>query len=183
MYHLTDEELVLKVKSGANEAIGLLYNRYKGTILAYLYNNTRSKVASEDLLQVTFEKMIRYLQNAKKVEKFKPWIFTIARNVFIDHYHKSNKLRTTEWKEEKLAQNNSLIKGEDSEKEFQLHLLQKALAKLSYEKRELISMVKLNGMIYKDAAEIYETTEANIKVKAFRIMKELKIIMAEIQPK
>ena len=183
MYQLSDEEILEDFQGGNVKAAGLLYEKYKGKVMAYFFNNTRSKQVSEDLLQITFERLLKYATKDKLITKFKPYFFAIARNVLIDYYHKSNKVVTTEWKEETVQTMSQKYDHTINTTESNLALLHKALAALKFDKRELISMVKLNGMLYQDAAIIYKTTEANIKVKVFRIMKELKEIMAELQAK
>lgn len=180
MDQFTDEDLMLQFQNGSRDACGILFERYKRILLAYFYNNTSSRTLSQDLLQITFEKLIKYHKRFKRIERFKPWIFTIARNALIDVYNKKNKRKE-----------NSLDQFDDQRISIKNHinlsnsidstaLLAQAIQKISAEKRELISMVKLNGMRYKEAAYILETTEANIKVKVFRIMQELKTIIHQI---
>ena len=181
MYQLTDEEILKDFQNGNAKAAGLLYEKYKGKVMAYFFNNTRSKHVSEDLLQITFERLLKYASKDKEITKFQSYFFAIVRNVQIDYYRKSKKEVTTEWQEETVRSKSQESDNIDKVEASNLDLLSKALESLKFEKRELISMVKLNGMRYKDAATIYETTEANIKVKVFRIMKELKEIMAQLQ--
>lgn len=129
---------------------------------------------SEDLVQITFEKIIRYCKKFKSRSSVKHWIFTIARNAFIDNYHRAKKHTTTEL----MGYESSLFDSENQEsrmiKKEQEELLKRAMSILSPEKRELLAMVKLNEMKYKDVAEMYGMTVSNLKVKIFRIMKELK---------
>ncbi len=180
MDQLTDEELLIQYQKGNKQACGMLYNRYKRILLAYFYNNTQSHSTSQDLLQITFEKLIKYSNRSQKIERFKPWIFTIARNVFIDAFKSKNKRQENSlehWDDQKISVKNHQSQSLKSDKHA---LLAQAMKKLSPEKRELISMVKLNGMRYQEAALVLETTESNIKVKVFRIMQELKSIIHQI---
>jgi RNA polymerase sigma factor (sigma-70 family) len=53
-------------------------------------------------------------------------------------------------------------------------LLNKALRMLDDDKREMLTMIKLNDMKYQQVADIYGLSLSNVKTRIFRIMKELK---------
>ena len=53
-------------------------------------------------------------------------------------------------------------------------MLHDAIRRLSPEKREILSLIKLEGMKYKEVAARFGVKESTLKVKVFRIMKELK---------
>ena len=181
MEFLTDESLILQVQNGQVDACGLLYKRYKKILFSYFYNNIRDKEKSEDLVHITFEKVLKYSKNFSGRSTFKQWIFSVAKNAFIDEYHKKNKHQSAN-----IDKHFHTFSHDDHQERAMIEnektaLLYKAIGFLSTEKRALLSMVKLNEMKYKEAAQIYETSEANIKIRVFRIMKELKQHMASLK--
>jgi len=62
-------------------------------------------------------------------------------------------------------------------------LLQRALNILSIEERELLSLIKLKGEMYKSVAKQFNMNESTLKVKIFRIMNRLKKYLVEIKAK
>lgn len=60
MNQSTDEQLMSAIQNGDIRACGELYNRYKKILYAYFYNNTKSITKSQDLVQITFEKLLKY---------------------------------------------------------------------------------------------------------------------------
>lgn len=164
---------MVKVQNGQTEALGLLYERYKRLLFSFFYQMTKEASQSEDLVQNVFYRVLKYKNQYQGKGTFKSWIFTIARNAFTDEYRKLKKKKTTALD----VYNNYYIEHENVETKIdqqeRSELLQKALSTLDDEKRELIVMIKLNEMKYREVAEIMDMNESTVKVKVFRIMKEL----------
>jgi RNA polymerase sigma-70 factor (ECF subfamily) len=79
---ISDEELyalVLKSDEGALEA---LVDRYAAPLLGFLFRLTDSAEQAQDLLQETFLRLVRY--SGAPPERFRPWVYTIARNLAYD---------------------------------------------------------------------------------------------------
>lgn len=171
-----------RIQNGQLDASGLLYQRYKKVLLAYFFNCTHRKTTSEDLVQITFEKMLKYRKNFQGKGTFKAWLFSIARNAVKDEWRKKSKHPTQAIDERSFALVDLAASGEDqlirNDREA---LLYQALKSLAPEKRELLALVKLQGKKYKEVAAIYQITESALKIKIFRIMNELRDYMKNIQ--
>jgi RNA polymerase sigma-70 factor (ECF subfamily) len=166
---------MLKVKNGDLDHLGLLFERYKKQLFGFFYNLNHDKDLSEDLVQNTFMRIIKYKHGFKGDGAFKSWMFHIARNVNIDHFKKNKNSNQTErletWKEESTDDEESQL---SRDKEGNLQLLEKAIEELDYEKRELITMSKIKGFKYKEIGEVLSCSEGEVKVKVFRALRELK---------
>ena len=151
----------------------LLYERYKRPLLAFFINCTGDTNQSQDLVQLTFEKMVKYRSNYRGQGSFKSWLFSIARNVLKDFYQRSKKQRA-----QSLDNVDQMDEGptaiEVLAEKDQKTLLRKAMAKLSPQRRETLALIKLEGMKYREVAELYQMKESTLKVNIFRTMKELK---------
>lgn len=171
-----------RIQGGHLDASGLLYQRYKKALFAYFFNCTRQREGSEDLVQITFEKMLKYRGNFKGQGTFKSWLFSIARNAMKDEWRKKQKHQSNSIDQKAYALADLAHSGEDqmmrNDREALLH---QAMQRLAPDKRELLALVKLNGKKYKEVAAIYQITEANVKIKIFRIMKELRDYLQSIQ--
>ncbi|WP_235297914.1 RNA polymerase sigma factor [Portibacter marinus] len=169
---LTDESLIEKVQKGQVDACGLLYKRYKKPLFGYFYNNVYDEARCEDLVQQTFEKVLKYKKNFNGSGSFKSWLFTIARNTYIDEFNHRKKNRSVSIMEHDFAhEQHGEQKLIDEEKNA---LLNKALRMLDDDKREMITMVKLSEMKYQQVADIYGLSLSNVKTRIYRIMIELK---------
>lgn len=180
MESISDNALMLKVKSGDLDHLGLLFERYKKQLFGFFYNMNRDKDLSEDLVQNTFMRIIRYKHSFKGDGEFRTWLFHIARNVNVD-YHKKNK-KTNETSSLESWQEGAPDTEEESSKmkEDNLQLLEKAISQMEYDKRELLTLSKLKGVKYKEIGQIMGCSEGAVKVKVFRALRELKEVYEQI---
>jgi len=88
---LSDDYLMLKVQEGHLNFAALLFERYKKILYRFFYNQTSNMVLSEDLVQITFYRLIKYKNNFTDESNFKAWIFTIARNAMKTELKKKKK--------------------------------------------------------------------------------------------
>jgi RNA polymerase sigma factor (sigma-70 family) len=172
---LEDHSLMLKVKEGEVEKLNLLYKRYSRRFFGFFYGMTNDGATSEDLVQNVFMRILKYKHTYKENGDFEVWAFQMARNVHHDHYRKNKRYAFQEDMnpyEERLSENKN--QEVEMEKSDELNYLQKALANLSEEKRELIELVRFQKVKYAKVAEMLGVTESAIKVRVHRILKELR---------
>ena len=172
---IKDEELIAMVRSGKPQHIAVLYEKYKLILLKFFYNQCRNQSLCEDLVQITFEKVIRYSHKYQGVGSFKSWLFSIARNVLKDEYYRSKKQLAVREESEK---NNVTTSFESGYGDRQL--LELCLDRLSNDQRELLTLTKLDGMSYEEVGELLGLTVSNIKIKIFRIMNKLRMHRKEL---
>jgi RNA polymerase sigma-70 factor (ECF subfamily) len=87
---LNDHELVSSFKHGDVEALGVLMERHKAALYGYLLRVTRSQAAAEDIFQEVFLKLVRNPSVYGEREKFRAWLFTVARNAAMDHFRRES---------------------------------------------------------------------------------------------
>ena len=166
---------MLKVKEGDLGKLGLLFERYKKVLFGFFYNLNNDPSISEDLVQNVFMRILKYKNGFQGDGEFKVWMFHIARNVNIDNYRK-NKDRFNEdisgW-EDRIS-DNQLNKETEMEKFESLGILKSAIQRLDREKQEVLTLSKLEGLKYKQIADILDCSEGAVKVKVFRALKALK---------
>lgn len=171
-----------KVKDGDLDKLGLLFERYKKVLFGFFYNMNRDADLSEDLVQNVFMRILKYRAGFKGEGEFKVWMFHIARNVGYDHY-KKNKLRVTEdidsWKDS--LGDNECNTEIQMEKREDLDLLDMAMSRLDHEKREVLTLSKLEGMKYQHIGDILNCSEGAVKVKVFRALQALKLEYMNLQ--
>lgn len=85
----SDQQLAGMALEGDTTAFEQLFNRYRDSILQmYIQRTFGQKEDADDLLQETFIKVYLNLQRYKPCYTFGQWIYTIARNTFIDYVRK-----------------------------------------------------------------------------------------------
>lgn len=172
-----------KVRDGDLDKMGLLFSRYKKPLYGFFYGMNRDQELSEDLVQNTFLRIIKYRHLFRGDGDFKTWMFHIARNVSHDHYRK-NKIQLKEsienW-QERLGHEE--IKSTEIQHHEEEQMLTFAMDKLPAEKREVLLLSKYQDKKYKEIGEILGCSEGAVKVKVFRALQELKAVYQQLEKK
>src|SRR6476659_2078125 len=80
------ERLVAAAQAGDPEAFGSLFDAYDGPVYRYVASRVRRPSDAEDLAQLVFVKVLEALPRYElRGVPFGGWLFTLARNVVIDH--------------------------------------------------------------------------------------------------
>jgi len=178
---LSDNVLMMKVKEGDLDKMSLLFERYKRPLYGFFYGLTRQQELSEDLVQNTFLRILKYRHLFRGEGDFRAWMFHIARNVNHDH-HRKNKVKMTgdleAWQDRIGHQENRAAELQYLEEH---QLLNIAMERLSVEKREILLLSKFQEKKYAEIGEVLGCTEGAVKVKVFRALQELKAIYKQLE--
>ncbi|PSR57373.1 RNA polymerase sigma factor [Adhaeribacter arboris] len=173
---------MLKVKSGDVDRLGLLFDRYHRVLYSFFYRFTSSKMVSEDLVQNVFMRMLKYKHTFTGEGKFTTWMYHLARNVYADYYRKDSRLGfSDDFTTVENSLHNSYNLEEQTKKDEEIQLLQKALNQLSPDKKEVLILSRYQDLKYKEIADILGCSEAAVKVKVFRAMQDLKNIYTQLE--
>ena len=178
---LADHAIMLKVKKGDLEKMGLLYRRYSRRLFGFFYNMTNDGTTSEDLVQNVFMRMLKYRHTYSDEGKFETWAFHLARNVHHDHFRKNKRYAYQENMADTIYDT-----SEETNVEMQLtkvdeiNNLNTALSSLSDEKRELIELTRFQKLKYEQVALLLGISESAVKVRVHRILKELKSLYLKL---
>ncbi len=85
---LSDEQLMARYQQGDARAFDTLLGRHYQSVFNFLVRNTGNAATSEELLQDVFMRVIGSARKYEKRAKFTTWLFTIAKNIVIDHSRK-----------------------------------------------------------------------------------------------
>ncbi len=181
MEALSDNSLMIKVRDGDLDKLGLLFERYKKPLYGFFYGLTRERDLSEDLVQNTFMRILRYKHLFRGEGDFRAWMFHIARNVRHDH-HRKDKVKLNDdldnWKD-RLGHHDIRSVQMENQEEHEMLLL--AMARLSEEKREVLLLSKFEENKYSTIGKILGCTEEAVKVKVFRALQDLKKIYHQLE--
>jgi RNA polymerase sigma factor (sigma-70 family) len=178
---LSDNALMLKVKEGDLDRLGLLFERYKRPLYGFFYNMSKDGELAEDLVQNVFVRILKYRYLFRGDGDFKTWMFHIARNVNHDNFRKDkirHKDSIEDWEDHLRDDNDSVA---SIQKDEELKLLSMAMDRLPEEKRELLLLSKYQDKKYKEIGDILGCTEGAVKVKVFRALQDLKAVYKQLE--
>lgn len=182
MQTLTDNVLMLKVKSGDLDKLGLLYERHKKRLFGFFYNMGNNPSISEDLVQNVFVRILKYRHSFTGEGPFTAWMFSMARNVGNDHYKKiSREGISRAIAPEQVDKGTGDYLNETMDQEGNAQMLTKALGLLPAEKREILLLSKYRELKFQEIGEILGCSEGAAKVRVHRALKDLKTIFLQLE--
>ncbi len=82
------EQLMLAYAAGDASAFDRLYEQYRAPLYRFILRQVKDPVASNDLYQQCWEKLIKGRHTYRSASPFPAWLFRIARNTVIDYFRR-----------------------------------------------------------------------------------------------
>ena len=164
------------VRDGQAAKLALLFDRHNRPLFRFFLHLTGTQEASEDLVQETFFRILKYRHTYQTGNGFRGWLYQIARNTHIDYAakHKAEVAmpedaegRTVEFRSPEALPEDQVRRKQEAV------LLRRALAALSAEKREVLVMSRFQDLKYEEIASILKCEVGAVKVRVYRAMREL----------
>lgn len=175
MRELTDHELMLLVGKGQPQQMAQLFARHHLKLYNFFRKLGNSRPSSEDLVQDTFIRMLRYAGSYKDTGKFMSWMYQIARNAAVDGF---GAIQYEDITDDAVL---TSITGDDSSDPELLHSeheinqqLQRALLRLPRDKRELILLGRIRELGSEELAQLFDCSPSVIKVRLHRALLQLR---------
>lgn len=86
--NMSDEQLALLSQQGDDRSFQEIVRRYLKPIYHFARQYVHTPEDAEDITQDSFYKAWKYIKKYKTEKKFKPWLYTIARNTALDYLKK-----------------------------------------------------------------------------------------------
>lgn len=167
MPHITDEALMQCVKNDDLDKAAILYERYKKKLYQYfLFKNYHHKEKSEDGVQQSFYRLLKYRKSYKDGSNFKAWLYSIAAN--INHHHMQEEMRANYLKENLKIATTDYGSNDDYKAIYQI------ADSLPKKYREALIMSKFWDMKYQEIADYTNCSVNVVKVRVFRAMQILR---------
>jgi RNA polymerase sigma factor (sigma-70 family) len=176
---VTDEWLMRAVRDGDLTRLGVLFERHHRPLFDFLYRMTGDRGAAEDLVQDVFVRMLRYRATYRDDGRFETWMFRIARNARADHFRKQGAAVYVpedgmDWASDEPGPASLLERARDMAR------LKRALQALREDRRELIVLVRYQGMSHEQVGAILGVDPGTVKVRFHRAIKELRDAFARV---
>lgn len=181
MLVINEEQLLeqLKSKTHKNQAFKVLLNLYKERLYWHIRNIVKSHDDTDDVLQNTFIKIFKNIDNFKGDSKLFSWMYRIATNESITYINKKAKrLQISNEEVQKLTINNLTSDVYFEGDEIQLKL-QQAIATLPEKQQLVFNMKYFEDLKYKDISEILETSEGALKASYHIAVKKIEAYLTQ----
>jgi RNA polymerase sigma-70 factor, ECF subfamily len=179
--HVSDEQLILRVRSGEREAFDQLYERYVGRVYRFVENRLNNRADVEETTQEVFVNVFSSLPTFRAEAPFAAWVLGVARHTIAGRFkkkqHPTVPLETDEHGElDAIAEAGvqdatPLDFYELSERINQL--AKAAERELSPEQQQLFRLHHLEHRPISEVAAILDKTEDAVKSNLYRVRKVL----------
>jgi RNA polymerase sigma-70 factor (ECF subfamily) len=188
----SNEQLMLAFKSGDAAAFATLVSRHRQPVFNFILRYVGHRQRAEDVLQETWLKVLRNSAEYQPKAKFSTWVYTIARNLCVDCARKES-FRKTESIESSTGSDGSGPTLAESVPDraapsparvahnAQLRpLIERAITSLPLEQREVFLLREIQGIGFKEIAEMTEVNENTVKSRMRYALDGLRKRMLEL---
>jgi RNA polymerase sigma-70 factor (ECF subfamily) len=185
----SDEELLAEyVRTQNREAFEELVQRHERDLYGYLRRYLGSVEMAEDAFQATFLKVHLKCGQFQAGRTVRPWLYTIATHQAIDllrrnRRHRSVRLNLAEQGGsadcpiQDLLQSHDMNPGENAEAAEERKRVWSAVEKLPRRLKEVIILVMLQGLRYREAAEVLGLAVGTVKSRVHVAVARLRKVM------
>ena len=176
-----DRALIEAFQTGDEFAFVSLYNRYKDAVYAFCVKMLLNRELAQDVMQDTFLRIYENRERLLNVNSFKAWLFTIARNQCL------NQLRRNNWQiplDSEMAlppdvHGTKSTPVSDLEKSEKIRLVNRFLAELKPDYREVIILREYQNLSYEEIAAVTRSTLSAVKSRLFKARKKLGVYLEQ----
>jgi RNA polymerase sigma factor (sigma-70 family) len=184
---MPEHKQVFKTNKEKEDYFNLKFIPFLSQLYNYAFYLTKDEDDSNDLVQDTFIKAFRFIENFQEGTNEKAWLFKIMKNGFINDYRKKNSKpvhfsfdtiyesgdNENDDELNNVADNNSL-QTTDAYKGLIGDEVTKALDALQHDYRQIILLADIEEFSYEELSEILEIPIGTVRSRLFRARNLLK---------
>ena len=158
---LDDGTLMEHYRDGEQACFDILVRRHQGPVFRFFLRHLGDIESAEDMTQEAFIRVVQNRASFRSGAKFTTWVYTIARNLSVDEMRKRRYRRHRSLDEP--------LGGRDGDPGRTLGdlemraVLEKAIAALPVEQREVFSLREMGGLSFQEIAEVVKCNENTVK--------------------
>lgn len=165
-------ELLNRARAFDKEALALIHDRYYQSIYRYLSFRIADPQTAEDMASEVFTRFLSAIKDRNAPPNtIRGWLFGAAQNVLKEQYRKQRQMNWTELDESLAAAGRT--PEQRLEEKVGKEELREALAELTPEQQNVLSLRFGYGLPIKDVAETVNKSEGSVKMLQARAIAAL----------
>jgi RNA polymerase sigma-70 factor (ECF subfamily) len=182
-----DLELLKAVLNGDGTAYRGLVEKYQTRVYAMVYGMVRNREDARDLTQDAFVKAYRNLDSFRLESSFYTWLYRIAMNLAIDFVRKRRRRESGGFDEGIATRDGdggiAEVHHEDGpsrqlERKQLFSKIMDAMEQLPEDQRQVILLRELEGLQYKEIADVMGIPEGTVMSRLFYARKKLQKLLS-----
>jgi RNA polymerase sigma-70 factor (ECF subfamily) len=164
--------LMMLYQRGDATAVTVLVESLSPQLYWFFASQMGSRTDAEDMLQDVWLRIHRVRHTYRPSEPLLPWVYAIARRVRVDSYRKRQRIASRETSAYALPELPA-----NEEQKSHLPPFEALVASLSESQREVLTMLKVNGLSNEEVARATSSTVGAVKQKAHRAYERLRFLL------
>ena len=181
---LADADIMLRVKAGDESAFEYLVQKYRRSMIGFMYRMSHNAAAAEDLAQEVFLRVYRSRASYEASAKFTTWLYRIATNLAVNYARDTRNERpektasldapdeetgtTMDVADSSLTAEQAILRRE------RMAAIRAKVQALPERQRTAVVMHKYQQMDYRQIAEVLKLSESATKSLLFRAYETLR---------
>lgn len=175
---ITDLDLLGRIATGDQEALGLLYDRYERVVFSLAYRVVQDQQTAEEVVQDVFTTVWqKHALYQPAQAQFSTWLLQITRNRALDV------LKTRRRRQQETVQDDAILYNvADTESQTEEHTLKKleseeirvALGELNAEQHDVIHRMYFDGWTQQEISERQEIPLGTVKSRVRLALNKLR---------
>lgn len=167
------ERLLELYQQADSSAAAALIEHLTPALFRFFASQMGDRQDARDMVQDAWLRIHRARHTYRPGEPALPWIYAIARHVRVDRYRKHRRIASRELQMETLPETASVAPeaaaaGPDFEE---------MIAALPKSQREVVTLLKVNGLSLEEVARATSTSVGSVKQKAHRAYEKLRTVL------
>ena len=181
-----EEDLLRRCARGEAAAYRELVERVEKPLINFLLRYVGERHVAEDLFQETFVRVVRSIGEFQPDASLTTWIYTLARNLALDHLKSRRRHRETPldaaasedggrviYFRDVLRAGETAEPGARAERTEDERRVSEALGRLSPPKREALILRVYAGLSYADVARVVDAPVGTVKFRIHEAVRDL----------
>jgi RNA polymerase sigma-70 factor (ECF subfamily) len=170
---ISPETLLERYQQADEPATTELVQRLSPDLLRFFLAQGTTRPEAEDLLQSTWLRIHKARHTYRAGAPVLPWVFAIARHVRVDDYRKRRRIRQYESATDSLPE----FASHPDVRPVETPTFESLIADLPESQREVLTMLKVNGLTLEEVALATSSTVGAVKQKASRAYAKLRTLL------
>jgi len=186
-----DFELMERFRRGDRAALDELVGRHHASLVRYFHVQSRSRETAEDLAQEVWIRVIRHRDDYRPTARFSTYIFSIARNLWIDRYRSNRAAPPTVSADRSVGGEgedgpplSAFLPSRETEPSERASVheeagrIREAVERLPEGLREVFELGEVQGLRYQDVSEILDIPVGTVKSRMHAAVQRIRAALA-----
>ncbi len=173
-----EQGLAARALAGDERAFRLIYERHAPAVFRFLRDQLGNEAAADEATQETFVRAHTRLAAIRERDKLAPWLFGIARNVFLEQIRTRRPIAESdeaiEAEAAPMPSPEALLLGIEADAKFA-----EAMARLPDARRAALVLQMDHDLSYDEIAQVMDWSLAKVKVEIHRARLQLRAELAK----